>query len=196
MIKLVLVVAIAVVWYAASHGRAQESERELTTIASEIAERPVEVHCQGFVAALLDVSSDSGTVSFKDGRPADDTKLKRKVCKALGRFSSDVLTPRFACVESGSRCPARVHEEIWAATVLAHESIHLRGEAAEDVAECKAVQETALVAELLGASPADARAIGRYAWTQVYPDAREDYRSIDCYNGGPLDTRRGDPLWP
>lgn len=196
MVKLVLVLAIGIAWFATGHERAKESERELSAIASEVAGRPVQVHCQTIVAELVDVSADAGKVEFEDGRPADDTKLKRNVCKALGRFSHDVRTPEFACVESGSRCPDRVHEEIWAATVLAHETMHLSGEVAEDAAECKAMQQTPLVAELLGASPADARAIGRYAWTQIYPEAREDYRSIDCYNGGPLDLRRGDPRWP
>lgn len=192
---LVLVVVAAVVW-GIGHERTKHTERRLAAIASEIAQRPVGVHCQGFLAELVDVSSEPGRVEFDRSRPADHTDLQRKVCRALDRLRTDAAKPALACLGSGDRCPTRVHQEVWAATVLAHESIHLAGQIREDVAECQGIQRTALVAQRLGAAKDVATAVGRYAWKQVYPQAREDYRSLDCFNGGPYDLRPADPLWP
>ena len=196
MAKVLLVVAVAAVWFATGHERGVSEER-LATISSELAARPVSVHCQSFGAELVDVTSEAGTVEFDQrGRPADVTKLKRKVCRALDRMRGDIGKPELACVESGNRCPARIHDEVWAATVLAHESMHLAGEIREDIAECEAMQKTALVAQRLGAGKKLARSVAAYAWKYVYPEAREDYRMLDCFNGGPFDLRPGDPHWP
>ena len=194
--KLLLVVVIAAVVWVTGHEQTKHTERRLAAIASEIAERPVDVQCQGFVAELVDVSPDAGKVAFDRNRPDDHADLKRKVCRALDRFRDDAAKPELSCLDSGDRCPTRVHEEVWAATVLAHESIHLAGQIREDVAECEGVQKTALVAQRLGAAKDVATAVGRYAWKQVYPEAREDYRSLDCFNGGPFDLRPADPVWP
>ena len=198
MVKVLLVIVIvgAAVWAGTSHERDKKTEHRLGVIASEIAARPVGVNCQSFAAELIDVTSDVGRVEFDRGRPSDVTKLKRRVCGALERLRHDAASPDLACVDSGTRCPQRVHAEIWAATVLAHESMHLAGEIREDIAECKAVQVTPLVAQRLGASEELARAIGGYSWRYVYPEAREDYRSLDCFSGGPYDLRPADPRWP
>ena len=192
---LVLGVVAAVVWVT-GHQHTKHTERRLAAIASEIAERPVAVHCQSFVAELVDVSSDAGKVAFDRNRPGDKTDLKRNVCRSLDRLRRDAAKPELACLDSGKRCPRHVHDEVWAATVLAHESIHLAGQIREDIAECQGIQKTAFVARRLGASKDVAAALGRYAWKQVYPQAREDYRSLDCFNGGPFDLRPADPIWP
>ena len=196
MVKILAVVVLAVVWYAIGHEHAKKSERGLSAIASAVAGRPVRVHCQSFGGELVDVSADAGSVAFDDARPADVAKLKRKVCKSLERMRKDLSKPEFGCVAANVRCPDRVHKEIWAATVLAHESMHLAGEIREDVAECEGIQQTALVARRLGAGRKRAHAIAEYAWTYVYPEAQESYRTLDCFNGGPFDLRPADPIWP
>jgi hypothetical protein len=53
--------------------------------------------------------------------------------------------------------------------VLAHEAMHMAGLMREDTAECAAVQRDARAARLLGASPADARALALAYWRTVYP---------------------------
>ena len=133
---------------------------------------------------------------YADLLPDHHPGRQRKVCRALDRLRGDAAKPELSCLASGDRCPKRVHEEVWAATVLAHESIHLAGQIREDIAECEAIQKTALVAQRLGAAKDVAADVGRYAWKQVYPEAREDYRSLDCFNGGPWDLRPADPAWP
>jgi hypothetical protein len=197
--RLVLVLAVVggIAWYGVGHARAKEAEQKLAAIASEIAQRPVAVHCQSFGGELIDVSPESGRVKFDElGRPGDKADLKRKVCKALERFPKDRLSSGFACMTQRTPCSKRVHEDVWAMHVLAHEAWHLAGEETEYVAECKAVQTTALVALRLGADAAQAKAIGEYAWSAVYPQTPPAYQSPHCFNGSRLDLRPGDYRWP
>jgi hypothetical protein len=98
---------------------------------------------------------------------------------------------------------------------LAHESIHLSGVVggqlanglqvgdpqAEAKADCYGIQSMPYVAEQLGDTPDDARAIAMYFWDKVYPRARLSsyaaYWSADCRPGGPLDVRPpGSTAWP
>src|SRR4051812_50030146 len=63
-----------------------ELENRLGAIASEIARRPVHVHCQGAVGAALDVTGEAGTVWFDaGGDPAGKTDLKHHICSGLAR---------------------------------------------------------------------------------------------------------------
>jgi hypothetical protein len=196
-LALIVLVAAGVAWYFVAHARAGANERELASIASVIAGRPVHVHCQSFGGELVDVSSEPGKVEFDQyGKPGDAAKFKRKVCKSLERLARDTRGPEFACVSGDLRCPGRVHDDAWAALVFAHESVHLQGELDEAFTQCKGVQNVAFVAKQLGASPTRARQIARYAWEYVYPEADEEYRTDACFNGGPLDIRPGNPRWP
>jgi hypothetical protein len=197
--KLLLLVAAAagIGWFAAGHEHAKRDELRLGAIASQIAGRPVGVHCQSFGGELIDVSSEDGRVRFDElGKPDDHTDLKRRVCKSLARFSRDLTLPEFRCVETGAACEKRVSDDVWAAHILAHESIHLAGEESEIAAECSGMQYTDFVAEQLGADPKRADAIAAYAYDYLYKKTPDSYQSADCRNGGRLDIRRGDPVWP
>ena len=197
--RLFLIVAAAagIAWYASGRASAERHQQRLGAIASEIAGRHVGIHCQSLGGELIDVSTEDGKVKFDgDGRPADNAELKRKICKSLARFPRDLNLAAFRCVDTGAACAKRIRDDIWAAHVLAHESWHLAGQQAEDVAECNAVQTTAFVASKLGARPARAQAIAAYAWTTLYPGAPEGYRSDDCRNGGKLDLHPYSAVWP
>src|SRR5882762_6466309 len=81
------------------HERKSELEHRLSGIASQLADRPVKVHCQGVTGELVDVTPEGGSVQFdSEGRPSDTTDLKRRVCNALSRFRSDAASGRFDCV--------------------------------------------------------------------------------------------------
>jgi hypothetical protein len=80
--------------------------------------------------------------------------------------------------------------------VLAHEAEHLAGYTSEAVAECRSVQTTEQTALLLGATPAQARALAVWYATDVYPRMPDDYRSDECHDGGRLDLHPNDPRWP
>ena len=193
---LLLVVGPALGFAAfAWHARA-ENEFRLSAIASEIAGRPVTVHCQGAAKALVDVSPYAGSVRFdSEGRPADVAQLNKATCGALAEFARgdkralDCLTLGFTCNPAVSRAARALH-------VLAHESWHLRGVRDEAAADCYAFQRTALAAERLGAGLEGARAVARLAMALRSETAPAEYRSASCHPGGALDLDPANPSWP
>jgi hypothetical protein len=179
------------------HERKSALENHLGTIATELGGRHVHVHCQSFAGNLLDVSSEAGSVQFDaSGIPSDTTDLKRPICSALSRFPHDVKSPAYACVLANAECPQPIWEDVLAVHTLAHEVWHLHGYGNEAQVECYALQTTARAAELLGADPVAAQATANYAYTRFYPNEPDEYREPDCANGGPLDLRPTDPVWP
>ncbi len=192
-IVVVALIGVAFVF----HERRSVLERELGAVATQLAERPVHVHCQGFASNLVDVTAEAGTVRFDaNGQPADYTDLKRPICNALRRFPHDVKSPAYGCVLTLSDCPASIWEDAMAVHTLAHESWHLRGVTSEATTECRALQTTAFAATLLGADPRSAQATATYALAKLYPNLPDEYRTPDCTNGGPLDLRPADSMWP
>ena len=195
-------VAVAVVCCAGAlvgwrqyEGRALE--HRLAEIASDIAGREVRVHCQGRFGAALDVTGESGSVSFgPDGRPADVTDLKRDICRRLDRYPREHGGSKFACVDTGTLCPLDTLKSLHALQTLAHEAWHLAGQRSEAVTECYALQTTAQVASRLGSPDPEAQAAARAVFTQLYPRMPADYQSTDCRDGGPLDRRPGSNVWP
>lgn len=158
-------------------------ERALAAVAGEIAGRPVKVRCQGLPSELLDIGWTAGEVYFAaDGRPTDETRLKRGACGDLDRFREDPYT---------SDPDAR-----YAVHILAHEAWHLRGVVDEATTECYALQTTALVARRLGAPPTEAQALAVWNLLAAYPMLPASYRRGDCRNGGPFDLRPTSPVWP
>ncbi len=157
----------------------------MTRTASALAGRDVHVTCQRLSGAFVDAGAELGYVAYDGpgGRPGDETVIKYDACQALYDWmGSDKQDPTEMQVIS-------VH-------VLAHESEHLAGVTSESRAECYSVQTTERAARLLGATPAQARAIAvRYA-TEVYPRMPDDYRSDECHDGGRLDLHPDSPRWP
>jgi hypothetical protein len=179
------------------HERKSALEHRLGSVASQLADRHVRVHCQGVTGELLDTTAEAGTVRFgADGRPADVTDLKRPICDALRRFPHDVKNGSYACVLEQAGCSHAIFEDVMAVHTLAHESWHLRGNGSEAVTECHALQTTAYAATLLGADPQAAQATATYALLRLYPNMPDEYKESDCVNGGPMDLRPTDPHWP
>jgi hypothetical protein len=82
---------------------------------------------------------------------------------------------------------------------LAHESIHLKGDAVEAEAECYGMQAVASVAQQLGDAADDGRAIAQYYATLLYPQRQTQspaYWSAECSPGGALDLTPDDGVWP
>ena len=162
---------------------AQARESRFGAIASAIAARDVSVHCQGRVGAAFDASWEEGSVQFDaEGRPADFTDLKRRVCVALDTFADDPTSADY--------------RELSALNTLAHETWHLAGVANEAETQCRALQTIADVARRLGAESLFAQTLAVRFEHEVYPRLRADYRTDECRDGGPLDLRRNDPVWP
>jgi hypothetical protein len=188
---LLIVGALAAVGFARREDRIRQ-QTTLAAIATELAGRPVGVHCPGFLKSLVDTRGEAGRVAFgADGRPANHTDLAPATCSALRRLDR----VDFTCIERGD-CGFKEFKAAWAAHTLAHESFHLRGFQDEGIAECYALQNTAFVAERLGVPTRQAQELQAWLYKDGYPNEPEDYRSSNCYAGGPLDLRPQSAAFP
>ncbi|HVV76440.1 MAG TPA: hypothetical protein VHC43_10420 [Mycobacteriales bacterium] len=158
-------------------------EGRLGKVASVLVGQHATVHCETIGQTLTDVTGDLGFVKFgADGVPEHHTTIMRGPCADLRRYyDGDQAHPT-----SG---------EIVAVHVLTHESMHMRGQRDESLAECEAMQRDAETAQLLGATPGEGLALARAYWMQVYPDMPDNYRTEDCKAGGGLDEHLPDPPW-
>jgi len=158
-------------------------EGRLGAAATELVGAGVEVRCQSFGGAFLDVGADLGYVAFgPDGVPERRTLIKRDQCGDLSDYlRSDQEQP--------------TSEQIVAVHVLTHEAIHMSGVRSEAETECLAMQRDAQMAELLGASPEAAARLSVTYWREVYPRMPDAYRSEECTPGGALDAGRPDAPW-
>jgi len=171
---------------------ATSQEQLLGLIASRLAQRAVSVRCgdpHGKEAL--------GSVFVVNGKPVDYTILSPYECAGLAAFAAD---PRSY---DPSGCPgpacAQIEQVALVLQVVAHESYHLWGAAEEAKAECYGLQSIWYVGSRLGSPLAEAKALGRLYWHEVYPQHGAqwpDYFSKDCRNGGRLDLRPRDPRWP
>ena len=169
----------------AFHHERRVNEERLGAIASQIAERAVEVHCPGVLQRLVDVSPNAGSVYFDgDGRPANYTQLDGPTCSTLDDFAEG---------DTGAGDVIRVARALH---VLAHESFHLAGVRNEAEADCFGLQRTAFVARELGADRAEAQRLAYIALLERAQTAPADYRSPSCYDGGPLDLDPASSVWP
>jgi hypothetical protein len=182
---LLAVLAVPLLVLVAMQQNQRQNEHRLAKVASEIAGRKVDVHCPGLLERLVDVSPNAGTVFFdEEGRPANFTDLDEETCSTLDRFADGKLRPT-----DDARAARALH-------VLAHESSHLAGVRDEAAADCFGLQRTALVAEDLGADPAEAEQLARIALAERAMFAPPDYRSSECRDGGALDLDPASSVWP
>ena len=195
-IKALLVAALvgAPAWWLAQRHDRIANEHRLGAVASAIAGREVRVRCPGVVGRILARDTVEGSVQFDAaGRPADETQLRRFTCEELDALAEGRRAAALACAERG--CSAAVDLAL-AVNVLAHEAWHLAGIADEAVAECRALQSIAATAGRLGAAPAEGRALATSYLATGHERLPARYRSPACADGGPLDLRPDDPLWP
>jgi hypothetical protein len=168
---LLVVVVLAAGGWAWSHHVRVADERALAAVASEIAGRPVGVHCQGFFSELLDINDRAGEVQFPQGRAPDHMFLTRKTCHELKRF------------RGGHHRTVAADEAI---NTLTHESFHLRGFTDEAQTQCYAIQTDAWTVVRFGGTPADGAAVARFILSQQ-PLLPTEYQSSECRAGGTLD---------
>ena len=190
-VLLVVVGAVAALGFARHEERVREQD-QLGAIASDLAGRSVGVRCPSFLASLVDTGAEAGRVQFDaSGRPANHTDLSPQTCKALRHLAAI----DFTCIERGD-CGFKEFNAGWAAHTLAHEAFHLRGFQDEGVTECYALQNTAFVAERLGVPAQQAEDLQAWLYKRGYPNEPTEYRSPQCYNGGPLDLRPQQARFP
>ena len=167
-------VAVAVV-AAVPGAQRRAEEQQLARVASLLAGRTVSVHCQDGAEAFVDAGSELGWVPFDaNGRPEPHTLIKREQCGYLKSY-----------MHGDQRNPS--YDEVVAVHVLTHESMHMRGQPNEAMAECEAVQRDAVTAAQLGATPQEAHELAVRYWQTVYPQMPDGYFTRDCAPGGTLD---------
>jgi hypothetical protein len=190
-VLLVVAGALAALGFARHEERVREQD-QLGAIASDLAGRRVGVRCPSLLASLVDVRGEAGRVQFDEaGQPADQTDLSPQTCKALRHLDK----VDFTCIERND-CGFRQFAAGWAAHTLAHESFHLRGFQDEGVTECYALQNTAFVAERLGVPARSARELQAWLFKRGFPNEPTEYQSAQCHDGGPLDLRPQQTLFP
>lgn len=181
LIAALLVPALFLGW---QEWQFREDQQTFSAVASRIAGSDVSVQCQRFTGALVDATTEAGYVYFDaDGVPATTGRLERNACNDLRDWlHSDKDDPPL--------------EQVIAVHVLGHESYHLAGVRNEAETECAAMQRLDEVAQWLGATEQQARALAERYASEVYPLMPGDYRDSECKDGGDMDVAPDDPTWP
>jgi hypothetical protein len=195
-----IVVAVLVgapTWGLLQHRDRVGNQRRLAAIASQIAGRPVRVHCPGAVRRMLPWDTVQGSVRFDAaGRPGGEARLQALPCGELDALAEGRRAAVLACLAARGACGRPGDDLAMAVDVLAHESWHLAGVLDEAEAECRSLQTMAWAAGRLGVPPAAARALAERELIAGYTTLPDRYRSPACRDGGLLDQRPGDPVWP
>jgi hypothetical protein len=183
-------------FYFGPHRALEADEAELARIATVIAGRDVRISCPGTLARLTETPAQDGSVLFSPaGTPTDEAKLSGETCSRLRSFLHGGIGG-LGCLDGQRECPVEAQEAAVAVNVLSHEAWHLSGVRDEAVTQCYALQSNADTAVRLGADEDDARAIASFIAREVQPALPPDYRSSECFDGGPLDLHPERPTWP
>lgn len=174
------------------------NEDRMSAIASQIAGRSVRVHCPGPVGRLFGWDIVEGSVAFSaEGRPADETKLRKLSCAELDALAEGERGRELACTERAQiLCGGRGAELAMAVDVLSHEAWHMQGIRDEAETECRSLQTMAFTAQRLGANEAQGRALARGQYLEAYPLMGDSYRSFTCEDGAQGDLRPDDERFP
>jgi hypothetical protein len=88
---------------------------------------------------------------------------------------------------------------VYAIWTLAHEAVHLSGQRDEPTTDCWSMQHIEETARRLNVGPVAAHAMATYAaswYASTWAQAKPDYYSPECHDGGALDLRPDDANWP
>jgi hypothetical protein len=199
-VKLAAAAALAgaLGWWSLDWRDRRANEQRLGAIASQIAGRPVEVHCPGPISRLIGWDIVEGSVRFNaDGTPHDETQIRETSCAELEALAEGRRAKELECIgRTNLACGRHGRETVMAVDVLAHESWHLHGVIDEAETECRSLQTMAWTAQQLGATPEQGRAMARAQYDGMYQEMPEQYRSGSCADGAALDLRPDDQWFP
>jgi hypothetical protein len=189
---------IALGWWSMDWRDRRGNERRLGAIASQIAGRPVEVHCPGPISRLIGWDIVEGSVRFNaDGTPYDETKIRETSCAELDALAEGRRSKELECIgRTGLACGRHGRETVMAVDVLSHESWHLHGVIDEAETECRSLQTMAWTAQQLGTTAEQGRAVALAQYEGMYQEMPEQYRSGACSDGGAMDLRPDDKRFP
>lgn len=180
-----LAIAAAVLIVLGAFGWRERSRRidtqdRASAAASRIAGRPTRVHCPGVLKRTFLQGVNHGSVKFVNGYPVDDTTLSGEACAGLRRLVSKGASLDLSCLQLDT-CEKDDTDIALGVSVLAHESVHLRGVADEAQTECQSVPLAAGVATALGASAQAAAFIADWKFSVGADHLPEQYQTTaDC----------------
>jgi hypothetical protein len=168
-------------------------EPRLGRIASELAGRATEVRCwsdRDWPTVVVEQAAFYGQpqvelAGFAEPAVSQGAKidLAPSTCRRIARY----LYGR----------PPSDSELSFAVERLTHEAEHIRSPPSpEFVTDCYAAQDMRRTAELLGTTAIEARRLSVWYWRVWYPQQSDEYVSVECRPGGPLDETPGDGTWP
>jgi hypothetical protein len=167
-----------------------------TRIASELADRDVEVRCWSDedwaarseeVTAWTDGELRPGAWTAYVSWDHERANLAPAICRSLGRWAYERQWPDDRW---------EIFNFAWSVKVLAHETQHLRGIDNEAKADCYGLQDMAAVGRGLGLGDEEARSVAEYAWEYIYHRGDGEYWSAECRDGGELDLHPDSSVWP
>ncbi len=152
-----------------AHHQRQQLATEALEVLSDV--DGLSANCERLSEEIFNVRQYQGYVYYDGSNVAH---LRRDLCHNLWDYA-----------HGGQANPSE--DQMLAVHVVAHEAQHINGVRSESVAECSAVQLNYLVAEKLGATPEQARALQKRYFEDYYPHLHSNYVSGECREGGKLD---------
>lgn len=174
MLAIVAVLlGVFVVW---PQARARIAERKVHPLVQALAHRDAGARCPRYITAVF---TNVGSVRLDErGRIADRTDLTGPICDGLRHFYSGGGTRELSCLTSGSTCSEGALRSVVVLSVVAHESMHLRGQLNEGGAECDSIGESQTLSTTLGLSLQQARMISYLHWAAMNPYTPPQYRVL------------------
>ena len=162
VVLLALLTVLTVLLHRSDVAAAKPGDLRLSAIASELARRPVTIHCEGFSGALTGARGESGRTEFIGGKPVD--------VKPFGNVKFDKRSKQ-TVVQEVREPPVDIIEESNRILVIAE----MPGVTADDIA----LQLHGDVMEIEAH-----RGAKRYRKEVLLPKpASQDKTSISCNNG-------------
>lgn len=177
---------------------ASRVEPRFSTVATNVAGRPVEVRCWSVQDwARLDAEWEAysgrtnvdGIAGYVRQSAPGRLQLSPRTCADLVAFTYRKLRPT-------NRDPIWRNDIARALLTLGHEPQHSRGIIEEALAECRGLQLVRPIARMLGATRDYAAFIARATWLRIYRPTHPVYGSPECRNGGALDINPRTGNWP
>ena len=168
------IVLVAVVIFAWPQFRARSTERSVRPLVQALSQRDAGARCPRYITAVLD---NVASVSIDgNGRIADRTDLTGPICSGLHHYYAGNGNAELACLTNGQPCTVEARRSIVSLSVVAHESMHLRGQLDEGRAECESMGESQTLSSALGISLEQARLISWLHYAAMNPTLPDRYQ--------------------
>lgn len=153
--------------------RARALEHKVKPLVTALALRDSGARCPRYLTTMF---GTVGSVSLdSSGQISDHTDLTAPVCDGLRRLYSIEGRAELRCLVTDGRCNPSARRSIVALSVVAHESMHLRGILDEAQAECASLGEGARAGTLAGLTAGQGQMIAYLHLVSLNPNTPAQY---------------------